>query len=119
MTDKVLAAVTEATDGGRLPVVVNESSCTQGLVTMVAKAARTELTVVDAVDFAATRMLDQPDGHAPVASVALHPTCSSTELGTTAALEAVARLPLSRRARPAGLGLLRLRRATAGCCTPS
>ncbi len=91
MTDRVLAAVTEATDGGRLPVVVNESSCTQGLVTMVAKAARTELTVMDAVDFAASRMLDSLTVTSPISSLALHPTCSSTELGTTAALEAVAR----------------------------
>ncbi|HYO39492.1 MAG TPA: FAD-binding and (Fe-S)-binding domain-containing protein [Nocardioidaceae bacterium] len=98
MQERVLTALAESTDGGRLPVVVDASSCTQGLVTMAAghdaesqTGADPRLTVVDAVAFVATRMLDSLTVTTPVESIALHPTCSSTELGTTAALEAVAR----------------------------
>ncbi len=96
MRDRVLAGLAESTHGGRLPVVVDASSCTQGLLTMVEgrdeeAGPGTGLTVVDAVAFVATRMLDSLPVTAPVTSIALHPTCSSTELGTTAALETVAR----------------------------
>jgi D-lactate dehydrogenase len=96
MRDRVLGGLQESTDGGRLPVVVDASSCTQGLLTMAEgrdaeSGPGTDLTVVDAVDFIATRILDRLTVTAPVASIALHPTCSSTELGTTAALERIAR----------------------------
>jgi D-lactate dehydrogenase len=91
MKAKVLDSLALATDGGRLPVLVTESSCTQGLVTMLRNEADCSLTVVDAVEFTAGRMVDRLTVTAPVASIALHPTCSSTELGTTAAMETVAR----------------------------
>jgi D-lactate dehydrogenase len=91
MADKVLESVTEASDGGRLPVVVDASSCAQGLVTMARNGSAAHLTVLDAIEFVATRMLPALTVNAPVPSVALHPTCSSTELGTTGFLEAIAR----------------------------
>jgi D-lactate dehydrogenase len=47
--------------------------------------------VLDAVELVATRMLPWLTVTAPVPSLALHPTCSSTEMGTVAALEAIAR----------------------------
>jgi D-lactate dehydrogenase len=96
MQERVLAGLAGSTEEGRLPVVVDASSCTQGLVTMVAgqdaeSGADPRLTVVDAVAFVAARMLDSLTVTSPVESIALHPTCSSTELGTTAALEKLAR----------------------------
>jgi len=90
MLDTVVPALLEATDGGRLPVVVDASSCAQGLVTMAANASAA-LTVVDAIEFAASTFLPRLTVTAPVPSVALHPTCSSTELGTAAAMTTLAR----------------------------
>jgi D-lactate dehydrogenase len=90
MADKVLRSVTEASDAGRLPVVVDASSCAQGLVTM-ARTEAAHLTVVDAIEFVATRILPALTVSSPLPSVALHPTCSSTELGTTGSLSAIAR----------------------------
>jgi D-lactate dehydrogenase len=92
MADKVLTSVTEASEGGRLPVVVDASSCAQGLVTMARNGPSDGLTVVDAIEFVASRVLPRLTVTAPVPSVALHPTCSSTELGTSAAMETIARV---------------------------
>jgi len=84
----------EATEGGRLPVVVDASSCAQGLVTMARQMPElpaSPLTVVDAIDFVATRMLSSLTVSTPVSSLALHPTCSSAEMETASAMEAIAR----------------------------
>ena len=89
MMAKVLPALAEATDHGRLPVVVDASSCAQGLVTMARSDPSGELTVVDAIEFVATRMLPRLTVVAPLPSLALHPTCSSTEMGTAAAIEVI------------------------------
>ena len=49
-----------ATEGGRLPVVVDASSCTEGLLQMLADAG---LEVLDATEFVADRVLPLADGH--------------------------------------------------------
>jgi len=90
MVDKVLPVLATASDGGRLPVVVDASSCAQGLVTMAGQRSA-DLTVVDAIEFVATRMLPRLSVTATVSSLALHPTCSSTEMGTVAAMEVIGR----------------------------
>jgi D-lactate dehydrogenase len=81
----------EATDAGRLPVIADAASCTQGLATLARSASGTGLTVMDATEFVATEMLGSLSVVAPVDSIALHPTCSSTELGSTGAMETIAR----------------------------
>jgi D-lactate dehydrogenase len=91
MVAKVLPALAEASDGGRLPVVVDASSCAQGLVSMAGSEPSGHLTVVDAIEFVATRMLRRLTVTAPLSSLALHPTCSSTEMGTAAAMEVIGR----------------------------
>jgi D-lactate dehydrogenase len=91
MVAEVLPALAEASDGGRLPVVVDASSCAQGLVTMAGNALSGNLTVVDAIEFVGTRMLPRLTVTAPLRSLALHPTCSSTEMGTAAAMEVIGR----------------------------
>jgi len=92
MVSKVLPALALASDHGRLPVVVDASSCAQGLVTMAAsEESSAHLVVVDAIEFVATRMLARLTVTAPVPSLALHPTCSSTEMGTAAAMEVIGR----------------------------
>ena len=94
MREKTLAALREATRDGELPIVCDASSCTEGLRQAVESdvpaAGQRALRMVDAVDFAAERILPRLPGHAKLESLALHPTCSSTRLGLNDALEAVA-----------------------------
>ena len=107
MSDRVLKSLWEATDGGRLPVVCDASSCTEGLEVMREKVIKalehkivnglkpgepdySRLRMYDAVQFAADNMLDKLTVSAPLPSVALHPTCSMTHLGTQPAFEKIA-----------------------------
>ncbi|BAI64767.1 FAD/FMN-containing dehydrogenase [Rothia mucilaginosa DY-18] len=107
MSDRVLKSLWEATDGGRLPVVCDASSCTEGLEVMREKVIKalehkivnglkpgepdySRLRMYDAVQFAADNMLDKLSVSAPLPSVALHPTCSMTHLGTQPAFEKIA-----------------------------
>lgn len=87
------------------PDPASESACTIGGVVAnneddrLLVAARVEqlgeptaeLTVLDAVDFVAARMLGRLTVSERVRSIALHPTCSSTELGSTLGMETIAR----------------------------
>ena len=107
MSDRVLKSLWEATDGGRLPVVCDASSCTEGLEVMREKVIKalehkivnglkpgepdfSRLRMYDAVQFAADNMLDKLTVSAPLPSIALHPTCSMTHLGTQPAFEKIA-----------------------------
>ncbi len=107
MSDRVLKSLWEATDGGRLPVVCDASSCTEGLEVMRKKVIEalehkivnglkpgepdfSRLRMYDAVQFAADNMLDKLTVSAPLPSIALHPTCSMTHLGTQPAFEKIA-----------------------------
>ena len=91
MSDRVLKSLWEATDGGRLPVVCDASSCTEGLEVMREKVIKalehkivnglkpgepdfSRLRMYDAVQFAADNMLDKLSVSAPLPSIALHPT---------------------------------------------
>ncbi len=94
MQAKTLAALRTATRDGELPVICDASSCTEGLLAMIEGEpqvpGRRPLRVLDAVAFAAERILPLlPDGP-KLESLALHPTCSSTRLGLGPALAAVA-----------------------------
>ena len=88
MAAKVVPALRAATDGGRLPVLVEASSCVEGLVEMLADRAP-EITVVDAVSFVAEHVLSSLSVRR-VDSVVVHPTCSMHRAGTTPALLQVA-----------------------------
>lgn len=94
MREKTLAALREATRDGELPIVCDASSCTEGLRQAVEydapAAGQRALRMVDAVDFAAERILPALPDHGKLESLALHPTCSSTRLGLNDALGAVA-----------------------------
>ena len=96
MSAKVLDGLYEASGQGRLPVVCDAASCTEGLDTMKRLAAESRdryagLRFVDSVDFVHEQVLGQLTVTSPVASMALHPTCSSTQLGTNGALMEIAR----------------------------
>jgi D-lactate dehydrogenase len=92
MTARVLPALWAATREGELPVVVDASSCTEGLRQMLETAAEpyAKIRVVDAVAFTAETVLPRLTVTAPLKSVALHPTCSATRLGLADTLRRVA-----------------------------
>ncbi|WP_425305846.1 FAD-binding and (Fe-S)-binding domain-containing protein [Agromyces archimandritae] len=86
MQRRVVDAVREASDGGRLPVISDASSCTEGFVHLFADAGL-EVRTEDAVAFVAREVLPRLGEIAPVVdSLVLHPTCSSTQLGLNPAL---------------------------------
>ncbi|MFF1631709.1 FAD-binding oxidoreductase, partial [Streptomyces sp. NPDC058272] len=85
------------TAGGKLPLVVDASSCTLGLAREVVpylsadnRALHTELTVVDSLVWAADELLPHLTVRRTVPSAVLHPTCSMRHLGDEARLRAVA-----------------------------
>ncbi len=96
MTERVLRALVEASDGGRLPIICEAASCTEGLAHMrdlADSALRGDagLRFVDATDFVRDRIVDRLTVTSPVESIMVHPTCSTTVIGATDALVALAR----------------------------
>ncbi|MET4540123.1 D-lactate dehydrogenase [Arthrobacter bambusae] len=94
MKAKTVEALRAATRDGELPIVCDASSCTEGLRQAVESNTPAEgqlpLRIVDAVDFAAERILPRLPEHQKLQSLALHPTCSSTRMGLNDALGVVA-----------------------------
>jgi D-lactate dehydrogenase len=91
MRRRVLPAMWEATDHGRLPVICEASSCTEGLIRMLTdQQDHPELRVVDAATFTAEELLPRLPAPAKVRSAAVHPTCSTTKMQTTGSLLAIA-----------------------------
>lgn len=92
MRNRLLPLLWSETDAGRLPVVVDASSCTEGLVEMVRSAPSpyAGLRVEDAIAFVSHRVVGRVRVSERVDSVVLHPTCATTQLGSTPALRAVA-----------------------------
>lgn len=94
MSAKVLESLYEASGGGTLPIVCDAASCTEGLETMKRLALEDEryarLVFVDSVEFVHTAVLPGLKVGRKMTSIALHPTCSSTQLGTNSALSDLA-----------------------------
>ncbi|MFO7690400.1 MAG: FAD-linked oxidase C-terminal domain-containing protein, partial [Cryobacterium sp.] len=91
MRARTLAALHEATDNGALTIICDASSCTEGLrQTIESDTSEHRLTVMDAVEFAAARILPTLPQYTRLESLALHPTCSSTRMGINGALDSVA-----------------------------
>ena len=91
MRRKTLRALRVATRNGRLPIVCDASSCTEGLRHAIeADPSDKPMTIVDSVEFAVTHVLPHLPDYGKLKSLALHPTCSSTRMGMNEALETVA-----------------------------
>ncbi len=91
MAERTVEALLVASDGGRLPIVCDASSCTHGLDQLrevVAEGAG-GLTILDSVTFVRREILPVLDVR-PVGSVAVHPTCSTVHLGAVDDLTAIA-----------------------------
>lgn len=68
MKSKVAASLLRATEGGRLPVVCDASSCTEGLAVLLEAAGEHGIRVVDAVAFVDERVMSKHRGRAEAAS---------------------------------------------------
>ncbi|MDQ7879191.1 FAD-binding and (Fe-S)-binding domain-containing protein [Microbacterium sp. QXD-8] len=90
MAGRVAASIVEASRHGELTIVTDASSCTEGFLHLLADAG-VDARVEDAVTFAERVLLPRLGTVAPlVGTLALHPTCSSTQLGLDPALRRVA-----------------------------
>jgi D-lactate dehydrogenase len=100
-------------DGGRVPVVIDATSCTQGLVEATsvlgpesAAAGRlADLEILDSTEWAARLLADLTIGER-VGTAVVHPTCSGAQLGVNAELAALAEALAERVVVP----------ESAGCC---
>ncbi|MEV4071846.1 FAD-binding and (Fe-S)-binding domain-containing protein [Nonomuraea fuscirosea] len=86
MAGRVRDALARATRDGRVPVVTDAASCTEGYAHLVP-----DLKVLDAVAYTAEHLLPRLPAARRLPSLALHPTCSSTRLGLDAAIDSIAR----------------------------
>ncbi|MFE3556058.1 FAD-binding and (Fe-S)-binding domain-containing protein [Streptomyces sp. NPDC059193] len=97
MANRIVESAWGWTAGGRLPLVVDASSCTLGIAQEVVpylteqnRALHAELRIVDSVVWAAEELLPHLEVRRTVGSAVLHPTCSMRHLGDEAQLRAVA-----------------------------
>ncbi|NYI06226.1 FAD-binding and (Fe-S)-binding domain-containing protein [Allostreptomyces psammosilenae] len=97
MADRIVEAAWRWTDGGRLPLVVDASSCALGIAREVVPHLAPEnverhraLTVWDSVVWAERELLPRLTVPRPAATAVLHPTCSMRHLDDVEQLRGVA-----------------------------
>ncbi|MDQ0648064.1 D-lactate dehydrogenase [Microbacterium natoriense] len=95
MTKRTLAALWSASRQGTLPVVCDAASCTEGLHVMLAQALEDHpeyagLVIEDATTYLAREALPRLNVSEKLDRIAVHPSCSTTALGATGALTAIA-----------------------------
>ena len=97
MARQIAAAVVRWTDGGRLPLIVDASSCTLGLLREVpealddaAREALAAVHVLDSIAWVADWLLDALQVQGRMQTVALHPPCAALHLGLTERLAEIA-----------------------------
>jgi D-lactate dehydrogenase len=81
------AALQRWSDGGRLPVVIDASSCTLGVISELAPEG---VEVLDSVAWVHDRLLDRLQVRGRQGSALVHPTCACTQLGLAGKLRAIA-----------------------------
>lgn len=97
MANRIVEAAWGWTAGGRLPLVVDASSCTLGIAHEVVpyltddnRELHRELTIVDSLVWAAEELLPGLTVLRKVESAVLHPTCSMQHLGDVEQLRTLA-----------------------------
>jgi D-lactate dehydrogenase len=88
MANRIVESLWRWTDRGQLPVVIDASSCTHGIVSELGTALSEEnaerhgkLEIFDATDWARDRLLPKLELRSRAGAVAVHPTCSGRHLG--------------------------------------
>lgn len=77
--------------GNGLPVVVDASSCSEGVAAIMRAAEDREVPVIDAISFVVSEALPTLELTPSIGSLTLHPTCSSTAGGINGDLETLAK----------------------------
>lgn len=90
--DRLVAWVVEHTRDGALPLVCDNVSCTEGVIVGLRAAGRADIRVVDATEWVAQSVAPWLPEVDRVPLAAVHPTCSSTQLGVNDALTMLAGL---------------------------
>jgi len=113
MAGRIAESLWRWSNGGRLPVVIDATSCTHGIVDDVIphlddeqRERLSKVTVLDSVTWAHDHLLPNLTVRRKAERVAIHPTCSSRHLRVDRQLEAVARALAAEAVVPVG----------AGCC---
>jgi D-lactate dehydrogenase len=88
MQHRVAKALIDSSENGRLPIVVDASSCSEGLGVLL--DAHPEIRVTDAIEFVDQRILPTLPPLRKLPSIVVHPTCSSTRLALNPALSRIA-----------------------------
>ncbi len=78
MRERVQQSILSLTDGGRLPVVSDASSCTEGFHRLLEGSG---VRVIDAVTLVREHVLPRVTVAQRIGRLALHPTCSTRKLG--------------------------------------
>jgi D-lactate dehydrogenase len=108
MARRVVDGLWNSTGQGRLPVVVDASSCTHGLAGLGHLLPEDDrvprLRIEDAVAFTAREILPALAVPTRTASLTLHPTCSTTHLGIGEDLRTVAEAVADEVVVPTGWG---------------
>jgi D-lactate dehydrogenase len=97
MANRIVEGLWRWTGGGVLPVVIDASSCTHGVVAEANGALNEEnlgrhsrLEIIDSVSWASDRLLPRLRITHRAASVAVHPTCAARHLGLDRSLRSLA-----------------------------
>jgi D-lactate dehydrogenase len=97
MAAKTAAAMWRWSEGARLPVVIDASSCAQGLLEDVGpllpeseRERFEQIEVLDSIAWAHDRLLPRLQIERKLERVAVHANCSATQLGLASKLEALA-----------------------------
>jgi D-lactate dehydrogenase len=97
MAAKTAAALWRWSEHGRLPVVIDASSCAQGLIEELAgrlpeqeRERFAKIEVLDSISWVHDHLLARLSVARRAPSAALHPTCSVAQLGLSEKLEAIA-----------------------------
>jgi D-lactate dehydrogenase len=88
MSKAVTAALVKVTNGEQVTIVTDASSCSGGLTELL--ASQPHLRVVDSIQYVEENILPKLS-ITKVRSVALHPTCSTTSLGSNGSLTNLAK----------------------------
>ena len=110
MQGRVLPALWEASDSGRIPIISDATSCSEGLAQLTQNTGDADderfgnIRIIDAVSFALTELLPRLTVRLKLPSLALHPTCSSTRLGLDQELRTLAAAMAERVVVPADWG---------------
>src|SRR4029077_2254395 len=88
MADRTTEALWRWSDGGKLPVVIDASSCSHGLAEEAGER-RPDLEILDSVAWA-QRLLPNLNVSAKLGSIAVHPTCSTRQMGLERQLREIA-----------------------------